>query len=640
MLNEHQINFLPERIAQRISDINSEYLENIGTVIKKIGELRPKDVHQLQRMYNYGADMEKVIAKLSSVSGKNVQEIYDIFNIVAKENYDYAEPFYKAQGLKFIPYEDNESLQRYVNSLAKQTVDEYINITQHTAFAVFAKDGKSIAPLFEANKNKLATPLSDTYTKLVDYAVTKVQLGEESYTKAMRDVIKGMVNSGIKTVDYATGYSRSIESAVRQNILWGVKQCNQNTADMIGEDFGADGYEVDYHSNPRPSHADMGGKQFAKGPARTVKGVYYPSFEEMAEPLLNEYGCLHFKFSILLGISVPAHTKQQLEEFKARDKQTFEFEGHKYTAYEGKQLQGRIESAVKYQKDLANTAKKAGDDDLRREAQYNINVLTNKYAKLSEASGLPTRMERLQMGGFKPVKTVDKSVKSGIIKSNDRLSELGRFKERIRNDKEMSKEYYATVKEKFSHGSDIAKAAFNKFVPEGSVADAAFEGIARYSTTTKKISMHYGADLINPRGSCITYFHEHAHLIDDMAGNLSKSKEFKELLMDDALSYRKTYGKAHGLKTFSDVDNAISAELNSMRKHSGVSDILEGITGGNIHGVAGHGNSYWQQEGNIEAEAFAHMFASQFDGVRYTEMKKYFPNALKWFENKLKEAVK
>lgn len=406
MLNEHQINFLPERIAQRVSDINSEYLENIGTVIKKIGELRPKDVHQLQRMYNYGADMEKVIAKLSSVSGKNVQEIYDIFNIVAKENYDYAEPFYKAQGLKFIPYEDNESLQRYVNSLAKQTVDEYINITQHTAFAVFSKDGKSIAPLFEANKNKLATPLSDTYTKLVDYAVTKVQLGEESYTKAMRDVIKGMVNSGIKTVDYATGYSRNLEASVRQNILWGVKQCNQNTADMIGEDFGADGYEVDYHSNPRPSHADMGGRQFAKGPARTVKGVYYPSFEEVAEPLLNEYGCLHFKFSILLGISVPAYTKQQLEEFKARDKQTFEFEGHKYTAYEGKQLQGRIESAIKYQKDLANTAKKAGDEVLRREAQYNINVLTNKYAKLSEASGLPTRMERLKVSGFRKVKTI------------------------------------------------------------------------------------------------------------------------------------------------------------------------------------------------------------------------------------------
>ncbi len=410
MLNEHQINFLPERISQRISDINSEYLESIGTVIKKIGELRPKDVHQLQRMYNYGADMEKVIEKLSSVSGKNAQEIYDIFDIVAKENYDYSEPFYKAQGMKFIPYEQNEDLQRYVNSLAKQTVDEYINITQHTAFAVFAKDGKSIAPLFEANKNKLATPLSDTYTKLVDYAVTKVQLGEESYTKAMRDVVKAMVNSGIKTIDYATGYSRNLEASVRQNILWGVKQCNQNTADQIGEDFGADGYEVSYHSNPRPEHADMAGKQFAKGPARTVKGVYYPSFEEVAEPLLNEYGCLHFKFSILLGISVPAHTKEQLEEFKARDKQTFEFEGHKYTAYEGKQLQGRIESAIKYQKDLANTAKKAGDDDLRREAQYNINVLTNKYAKLSEVSGLPTRMERLKMAGFKPTKRATSNI--------------------------------------------------------------------------------------------------------------------------------------------------------------------------------------------------------------------------------------
>ena len=64
----------------------------------------------------------------------------------------------------FIPYEENESLKNYVKSLAKQTVDEYVNLTQHTAFAVFDKGGKSIAPLFMANKDKVATSLSDTLT--------------------------------------------------------------------------------------------------------------------------------------------------------------------------------------------------------------------------------------------------------------------------------------------------------------------------------------------------------------------------------------------------------------------------------------------------------------------------------------------
>jgi hypothetical protein len=183
---------------------------------------------------------------------------------------------------------------------------------------------------------------------------------------------------------------------------------------MIGEEFGADGYEISYHSNPIPSHADMGGRQYAKGEARTVKGVYYPSFEKEAEPLLNEYGCLHFKFSILLGISRPIYSDEQLEQMKAEDKQTFEFEGKEYTRYEASQLQRKIETAVRHEKDLANMAKASGDDDLRREAQYKINLLTSKYAQMSKASGLPTKMERMQVGGFRRVKA--ESTPPGVAK--------------------------------------------------------------------------------------------------------------------------------------------------------------------------------------------------------------------------------
>ena len=428
MLTENQINYLPERIYERLNKVNSDCIISIGNVIKEIGELRPKDVHQLQQMYNYGADIDKVVKELARANEKNVSEIYEIFDIVAKDNYNYAKPFYKAKGIEYKPYEENENLKEYVKSIAKQTVDEYVNLTQHTAFAIFSQDGKSIAPLFEKNKNKIATSISDTYTKVIDYAVTKVQLGTESYQSAMREVVKAMANSGIKTVDYATGHKRRLASAVRQNVLWGIKECNQNTADMIGEEFGADGYEISYHSNPRPSHADMGGRQFARGKARTVKGVYYPSFEEEAEPLLKEFGCLHFKYSILLGISPPAIKPEQLAEFKANDNKTFEFEGKKYTAYEGKQIMNKLESSAKNYKDLANAAKASGDDVLRREVQEKINLITSKYHKISQASGLPTRAERMNVSGFRKVKTIGE-LKTPMVWISDNAETSESYKE-------------------------------------------------------------------------------------------------------------------------------------------------------------------------------------------------------------------
>ncbi len=416
MLNQHQIQLLPERLCKHLSDINTEYLVSVGEVLKDIGELRPTDVHQLQQMYNYGSKADEIAKRLAEVSQKDVAEIYDIFDIVAKENYKFAKPFYEARFMDYIPYEENIPLQRKVKAMAKQTVDEYKNMTQHTAFAIFSKDGKSLAPLYEKNANKIATSLSDTYTKIVDYAVTQVNMGMESYTKAVNDIVKAMSASGIRTVDYAKkegekGYSRRLDSAVRQNVLWGVKECNQQTANLVGEEFGADGMEVDYHMHPRPSHADMGGRQYALGPARTVKGVHYPSFEGKAKSLLEEYGCLHFAFPIILGVSRPAYTEEELQEYARADKATFEFEGEKYTMYEGTQLQRKVETALRHQRDILNMAKAAGESETELIARGKIRMLTDKYVELSEVSGLPTQMERVKSA----VKSVDKSHRSGII---------------------------------------------------------------------------------------------------------------------------------------------------------------------------------------------------------------------------------
>ena len=220
-------------------------------------------------------------------------------------------------------------------------------------------------------------------------------------------------------------------------------------------------------------------------------------------------------------------------------------------------------------------------------------------------------------------------------------SELGRFKTKLQSDSRMDKNYYSIVKNKFSHGSENAKRAFNKFVPQDSVADADAEyfGTPHYDPRTKKIRMNYLADSQNERGNGATWYHEHEHLMDDAAGQISNDQTFWALLTTDRLAYTKAYGKEHHLGTFDKVDQAIRGDLSSMRKHSGVSDILQAITGGNISGVAGHDLSYWSVNENITSEAFAHMFESQFDAVRYREMKKYFPQSLAYFEKMLQEAV-
>lgn len=233
-------------------------------------------------------------------------------------------------------------------------------------------------------------------------------------------------------------------------------------------------------------------------------------------------------------------------------------------------------------------------------------------------------------------------------KSDNLESDLGTFKQKLRSDENISKEYYSALKKKFAQGNEDAKRVFTKYASGDTIEDSSYEGVAHYNTKEKKISMHYGADTRNERGTGVTWFHEHGHLIDDSLNTMSNDDAFKDLLKQDALNYRLSYGKRHKLGTYSKIDKAISNELQDMRTDSAISDLLEGITKGNIRGIAGHGKiengkldlTYWENSSNITSEAFAHMFEAQFDDLRYNKMKEYFPKSLNYFEKKLKEAAK
>lgn len=423
MLDQDALEALPERIYQRLNKLNTHVLELIGARIGAIGTVSPTDAHRLAQLTQYGADIELITNELARISEKNVQDIYEIFEVVAKDNDEFSTRFFAAAGKTHIPYADNVTLQRYVDSLAKQTAQTYVNMSATTAFLRYNAAGE-----------KVLTSLSQTYQEVIDEAITAATTSVTDYQSAMRKAIRDLADSGLrtkyrplegtagKTVDYATGYSRRLDTAVRQNVLWGLKQCNQGVSDFVGRQFGADGYEISYHSNPRPSHADMGGRQYAAGRGRTVNGTYYPPFSSV-EGLLGDYNCYHFKFSILLGVSAPTYSKKQLAAFKAHDAKKIEFEGKTYTRYEATQVQRQLETAARHAKDRQIIAKAAGDDTLMRTEQGKVDAITRKYAQFSKAAGLPVYKERMAVSGYRKVKVPQDTAtsrlanrgKSGII---------------------------------------------------------------------------------------------------------------------------------------------------------------------------------------------------------------------------------
>jgi hypothetical protein len=412
MFTEEQLQQFPNGMEYQLRKLNAAILERLGQRIKDIGELLPSDAHRLEQLKDYGADVDDIAAELARITHRNTPEIYEIFDAVAAENVAFSARFYKARGKKFIPYAENTELQRFVGAMAKQTAGEYVNLSQSTGFMLRNS----------VTGQKELTSLSRTYQQVIDRAVTAVSTGVSDYQSETRSLLRELADSGLRTqyanpkgsagkvVDYVSGYYRRLDSSVRQNLLWGVKTCNQSVTAAVGTDFGADGYEVDYHRNPRPTHAEMGGRQYAMGEARTVDGKYYPSFSE-AEVLLSEYGCLHFYFPIILGISSPAYSDEQLAKFKAQDEKIFEFEGKTYTGYEAKQMQRKLETAIRNAQDRQIIAKAAGDDTLAMQEQLRINQLTSKYKEFSDTAGLSTKMERARVSGYHKIMTLPKVAK-------------------------------------------------------------------------------------------------------------------------------------------------------------------------------------------------------------------------------------
>ena len=396
MLSEDALERLSERLVDRIESLNTYFIKKIGKQIKTIGTITPSQLSELLQSVQYGNDINEIMNKIAKVTDMNVKDIYKIFEEVAKKNQSFSKKFYDYKKIKFIPYEENKILQEQVMSIAKATANEYINMS--ATFAYMRKN---------ANGIKEYTSLSDIYQKITDEAILSVAQGRESYQMAMKKAMKEMTSNGLRTVDYSTGYSRRADSSVRMNMMDGIRRLNRELQEQFGEEFGADGIEVSHHKYAAPDHIDtIDGRQFSKNGEVIVNGVKYEDYNTINDSLVRHVGelnCYHFPFQIVLGVSKPLHTKREFEADKDENEKGFEFEGNHYTMYEGTQLQRQIETKIRQYKDRQIGAKAVDDTDEVYHCQEKIRQLTDKYKELSDISGLPTKVDRLRVDGYRTI---------------------------------------------------------------------------------------------------------------------------------------------------------------------------------------------------------------------------------------------
>lgn len=403
MIDERLIDKLVERLVNRIEEANTYTLQKIGESIKKIGTLSPSKAQQLGQILKYGGNFDKIVEKLAKITELNVKDIYEIFEEVVKSDYAFSKQFYDYKGVKYIPYEKNLALQNQVKALARITANEYVNFSNTLAFAK------------RVNGKVVYTDLARTYQETLDKAILSIAQGKSTFDEQMYSTIKELASSGLKTVDYASGRSVRLDSSVRQHLKGALRNLHNETQAIFGEEFGADMIEISVHEHPAEDHLVQGHQflieEFNKlqngQQAKDLDGEVY-TLDHNADGSfrpISEMNCYHYTFYGIAGVSKPNYSKQKLDEIIKNNEKGAIIDGEHYTNYEISQMMRKLELQVRKQKDLQIIGKASNNKQIIDEAQTKITQLTQKYREISKISGLPTRMDRMKISGYKRIST-------------------------------------------------------------------------------------------------------------------------------------------------------------------------------------------------------------------------------------------
>ena len=379
-------------LMQNVSGWETSTFERIGKRIKKYGKLSLADVKTINNIATVKQDMGAITKELAKVTGYNISQIEQMYADLIKEQHLANQPLYDSRGNNFVPFADNRELQAIARAYAKTTGETMINLAKTKALCIMGANGKPIG-------------LQKYYTDVLDKAVMQVTTGATDFHTAMRDTIVELGGSGVR-VDYGGGVTRRLDTVVRQNLLWGAKQASVEYNDMIGEELGCDGYEVDAHSSPRPSHMFVQGKQYCIGKSRTINGIKFIGYEETdptspdeksASEALSEYGCLHFKTPILCGISEPRFSKEELAKIEADNQKQYNVGNLQGNKYFFSQKMRNLESVTREQKSIRDLARASGNKELVKQCNERIKAYRQKYDEIAGATGLSPELKRMSV---------------------------------------------------------------------------------------------------------------------------------------------------------------------------------------------------------------------------------------------------
>lgn len=259
------------------------------------------------------------------------------------------------------------SMNQLMNAFKIQTANELKNLTRTTGFK---------------NTALGTTGVLNAYQRELDLAVLKVATGTFSYDQAVNDCVHRLAKSGLRSIDYASGRSYQLDTAVRMATRTGVSQLAGRITEMNLKSTGQDLVITSQHMGSRPEHAPIQNKVFSY----SGKNKKYPDFKAPIGSGGAGYGmadgikgvnCTHNFYPYWEGDYIP----EDIE--------------YDETYYQNTQKQRAMERNIRATKREIEAQKAIGGDT--KDLQARLRKQTADYRSFSDSVGIRAKDNRLRV---------------------------------------------------------------------------------------------------------------------------------------------------------------------------------------------------------------------------------------------------
>ena len=320
MLTEQNFINIEKQANAIYNNLELQIIEEIATRIANFGYANTVVINDLRIAQEIGYLYEDIIKLVAEHNNTTIEEVNRIFYEAGEKSLKLDDKIYKEAGLQPLPLKQDESIKQIMNATILRTSNNLQNLAMTTA-------------------NTAQTQ----FINAMNNAYMYVSTGVKSYTSAIIDEIRKLSNQGA-TIEYPSGAKRSLESAVRMNIITAVNQNCGKLQELRADEMGWDLMEITAHSGARPEHAKWQGKVVSRSGKKgylSLKDIGYGDATGF-----KGINCRHDWYPYYKG-SARTYTEKQLKEWREEE---VTYNGKKISKYDATQKQRYFERKIRQNK--------------------------------------------------------------------------------------------------------------------------------------------------------------------------------------------------------------------------------------------------------------------------------------------------